>query len=215
MLAVLAMAAVSACPGQDASKFASADTTYRYLREIGRVRADVNTDNRETIPSLLQGQDPSALIDEAKKMAGYKSTVDNIDPTDVDPDAVQFKDSFKVIVESYRSVCADAAELYKEVAAADAKPGAHPMLHAKGSRLELMQNGTLAAMDSLLDVLGHVDKDAHPGRAALQPIVDKLRADEDKLKAAHDSHHDLTAKLKAEFADRYQGTDWTAREILP
>jgi hypothetical protein len=215
MLALSAMAAVSACLAQDSSKFASADTTYRYLREIGRVRADVNTDNRETIPALLQGRDPAALADEAKKMDAYAQTVDNIDSTDVDSDAVQFKESFKVIVASYKSVCLDAAELYRDVAAAESKPGTNPMLNPRGGKLELMQNGTLAAMDSLLNVLDHVDKDANPGRAALQPIVDKLHADEDKLKAAHDSHHDLTAKLKAELTDRYQGTDWTAREILP
>lgn len=212
MLAISAIAAVSACPGQDASKFASADTTYRYLREVGRVRADVNTDNRETIPNLLQGQDPAALADEAKKMDGYKQIVDNIDPTDVDPDAVQFKESFKVIVDSYKSVCLDAAELYKEVAAADAKPGASPMLHSRGGKLELMLNGTLAAMDSLLDALDHADKAA---RAPIDPVVDRLRADETRLKAAHDSHHDFTAKLKAELTDRYQGTDWTDKSILP
>jgi hypothetical protein len=215
MLAISAMAAASACLGQDSSKFASADTTYRYLREVGRVRAMVNTDNRETIPNLLQGGDPAALAAEAKTLDGYKQTVDNIDPTDVDPEAVQFKDSFKTIVESYRSVCLDAAELYKEVAAADSKPGASPLLYAKGGKLELMLNGTLAAMDSLLGVLDRVDKGASPGGAALQPLVDKLHADEDRLKAAHDSHHDLTAKLKADFAERYQGTDWTTREILP
>jgi hypothetical protein len=215
MLAMSAMAAASACLGQDASKFASADTTYRYLREVGRVRSLVNSDNRETIPNLLQGQDPAALIDEAKKMDGYKETVDNIDPTDVDPDAVQFKESFKVIVDSYKTVCLDAAELYKEVAAADAKPRANPMLYPRGGKLELMINGTLGALDSLFGVLDNVDRDSHPGRSALQPIVDKLHADEDKLKAAHDSHHDFTAKLKSELTDRYQGTDWTAREILP
>ncbi len=215
MLAISAMAAASACLGQDSSKFASADTTYRYLREVGRVRAMVNTDNRETIPNLLQGGDPASLAAEAKTLEGYRQTVDNIDSTDVDPEAVQFKDSFKAIVESYRSVCLDAAELYKEVAAAGAKPGAGPLLYAKGGKLELMLNGTLAAMDSLLGVLDRVDKGASPGAAALRPLVDKLHADEDRLKAAHDSHHDLTAKLKADFADRYQGTDWTTREILP
>jgi hypothetical protein len=215
MLAISAMAVVSACPGQDASKYASADTTYRYLREVGRVRALVNADNRETIPNLIQGQDPAALVAEAKAMDGYKQTVDNIDPTDVDPDAVQFKESFKVLLDSYKSVCLDTAQLYKEVEAADAKSDANPMLHGRGEKLELMLNGTLGAMDSLLDVLDHVDRDSHPGRAALQPIVDRLHADEDKLKAAHDAHHDLTAKLKAELTDRYQGTDWTAREILP
>jgi hypothetical protein len=215
VLAISAMAAASACLGQDSTKFASADTTYRYLREVGRVRAMVNTDNRETIPNLLQGENPAALAAEAKALNGYIQTVDNIDPTDVDPEAVQFKDSFKSIVAAYKSVCLDAAVLYKQVAAADAQPGARPLLHVKGGRLDLMINGTLAAMDSLLGVLDRVDKGANPGAAALQPLVDKLHADEDRLKAAHDSHHDLTAKLKTDFADRYQGTDWTAREILP
>jgi hypothetical protein len=211
----ISAAAASACLGQDASKFASADTTYRYLREVGRVRSEVNTENRETIPNLLQGQNPVALADEAKTLAAYKHTVDNIDPTDVDPDAVKFKDSFNAIVDSYMAVSLDSAELFKAVALADAKPGARPILHPRGGKLELFLNGTLAAMDSLLAVLDQVDRDSHPGRAALQPIVDKLRADEANLKAAHDSHHDFTAKLKAELTDRYPGTDWTAREILP
>jgi hypothetical protein len=215
MLAISAMVFASACPGQDASKFASADTTYRYLREIGRVRAEVNGDNRQTIPNLLQGQDPAALVGEAKKLDGFRETVDNIDPTDVDPDAVQFKESFKVILESYKSICMDAAELYKQVEAADAKTPSVPMLHHRGEKLSLMLNDTPGAVTSLLDILDHVDRDSHPGRAALQTVVDRLQADMDKLKAVHDSHHELTAKLKAELTDRYQGTDWTAKEILP
>src|SRR5271170_4504935 len=56
LLAVLAAVAVSVCAAQDSvSKFASADTTFWYLTEIGRIRSQVNTDNRETIPALLQG----------------------------------------------------------------------------------------------------------------------------------------------------------------
>ncbi len=216
LLAVLAAVAVSACPAQDSgSKFASADTTYRYLTEIGRIRSQVNTDNKETIPELIQGQDPVALHDQAKKMEGYKQSLDAIDPTDVDSEAVLFKANFSAIVDAYKSICADSAELYKEVATADAKPGASPMLHPRGARFQLMLNDTLGAVDSLLAVLNEVDPASNASRAALQPIVDKLHADTDRLRKAKDTHHDFTQKIKADFTDRYQGTDWTNRDILP
>jgi hypothetical protein len=216
LLAVLAAVAVSVCSAQDSgSKFASADTTYRYLTEIGRIRAQVNTDNRETIPALLQGQDPAALRDQAKKLEGYKQALDGIDPTDVDSEAVQFKSNFSLIVDAYKSICVDSAEVYKQVAAADAKPGASPMLHAKDAKLELMLNDTLGAVDSLLAVIEQVDSSSSAARAALQPTVDKLHADEDRLRKAKDVHHDFTQKIKGEFTDRYQGTDWSNKDILP
>jgi hypothetical protein len=216
LLAVLAAAAVSVCAAQDTgSKFASADTTYRYLTEVGRIRTQVNTDNKETIPALLQGQDPVALRDQAKKLDVYKQALDGIDPTDVDSEAVQFKANFSAIVDAYKSICVDSAELYKQVAAADAKPGASPMLHQQGARFQLMLNDTLGAVDSLIAIMAQVDPESNASRAALQPLVDKLHADEDTLRKAKDTHHDFTQKIKSEFTDRYQGTDWTNRDILP
>jgi hypothetical protein len=216
LLAVLGVAAVSVCAAQDSgAKFASADTTFRYLTEVGRVRTQVNTDNRETIPGLLQGQDPAALRDQAKKMDGYRQSLDAIDSTDVDSEAVQFKTNFGAIVDAYKSICVDSAELYSQVAADDAKPGASPMLHASDAKLELMLNDTLGAVDSLLLILEQVDPASNPARAALQPTVDKLRADVDSLRKAKDVHHDFTQKIKGEFTDRYQGTDWSNKDILP
>jgi hypothetical protein len=213
LLSVLAAAAVSTCPGQDsAGKYASADTTYRYLREVGRVRAQVNADNRTTIPALLQKGDPAALGAQAKTLEGYRQDLDNIDPTDVDPDVVQFKANFNVIVEAYKAICVDSAELFRGVAAAAAKPGSSPLLHPKGGKLDLLTNDTLGAVDSLLTLL---DQSAGSGRAALQPAVDKVRADEDQLRKAKDVHHDFTQKLKSELTDRYQGTDWSTKDILP
>jgi hypothetical protein len=216
LLAVLAAVAVSACAAQDSgSKFASADTTYRYLTEIGRIRSKVNTDNRETIPALIQGQDPAALHDQAKKLDGYRQALDAIDITDVDSEAVQFKANFSNIVDSYKSICVDSADLFRQVAAADAMPGASPMLHRRGAKLQLMLNDTLGAVDSLLAIVADINPSSSPSRAALQPIADKLRADEDRLRKAKDTHHDFTQKIKGEFTDRYQGTDWSNRDILP
>jgi hypothetical protein len=216
LLAVFTAAAVSVCAGQDTgSKYASADTTFRYLTEIGRIRSQVNTDNRDTIPELLQGQDPVALRDQAKTMDGYKQALDGIDTTDVDLEAVQFKANFDAIVDAYKSICVDSAELYKQVAADDSKPGASPMLHARGAKVELMLNDTLGAANSLLAILEQIIPASSPGRAALQPTVDKLHADVDRLRKAKDLHHDFTQKIKADFADRYQGTDWSNKDILP
>ena len=213
LLSVLAAAAVSTCPGQDsAGKYASADTTYRYLREVGRIRSQVNADNRSTIPSLLQGADPAALGAEAKTLEGYRRDLDNIDPTDVDPDVVQFKANFNVIVEAYKSICADSAELFRGVAAEDAKPGSGHLLHPKNGKLDLLTNDTLGAVDTLLALL---DKAGGSGRASLQPAIGKVRADEDQLRKAKDAHHDFTQKLKSELTDRYQGTDWSTKDILP
>jgi hypothetical protein len=216
LIAILAAAAVSICAAQDSgSKFASADTTFRYLTEVGRVRSQVNTDNRETIPGLLQGQDPTALRDQAKKMDDYRQSLDAIDSTDVDSEAVQFKTNFGAIVEAYKSICVDSADLYRKVAADDAMPGASPMLHAKDAKLELMLNDTLGAVDSLLAILEQIDPASSAARAALQPTVDKLHADEDRLRKAKDVHHDFTQKIKGDFSDRYQGTDWSNKDILP
>jgi hypothetical protein len=216
LLALLAIATVSVCAAQDSgAKFASADTTFRYLTEVGRVRAQVNTENREILPGLLQAQDPAALRDEAKKMDGYKQALDAIDSTDVDSEAVQFKTNFGAIVDAYKSICVDSASLSMQVAADDAKPGASPMLHAKDAKLELMLNDTLGAVDSLLAILEQIDPASSAARAALQPNVDKLHADEDRLRKAKDVHHDFTLKIKGDFTDRYQGTDWSNKDILP
>lgn len=212
----MALAVIPVCLGDDAApaaaaSTASADTTFRYLTEVGRVRAQVNSDNKERIPSLFQGQDPAPLGEQAKALSGYKDSLNRLDPTDVDPDAVQFKDNFVKIVDAYKSLCSDSEELFREIKAADAaKPGA-PLISPK---VQLQLNDTPGAVDSLLAILDDAGK-ASQGTASLKPVIEKVRSDLAALRMAKAVHRDFTQKVKAEFTDRYQGTDWTDKQVLP
>ena len=211
------LAAVAACaPRQEAPKLYDAKATYEYLRDIGRVRALSNADNKERIPAMIRNGDAAMLAGQGAKTEDYKRTLAAIPAAGVDPDALTFGRNFAAILDSYRSVCADSAELFRELKASEAGPPASsPALPQIRFGTQAYQTDTIGTVDSLLESVGRMDTGAKPGGVLLQPIVAKLRLDRDSLRAAKVAHHDFTAKLKTELARRYPGRDWNAKEILP
>ena len=211
------LAAVAACARrQEAPKAYDAKSTYEYLQDVGRVRAQSNADNKERIPAMIRNRDLVMLGTQSARTEDYKRALAALPTAGVDPDALLFAKNFEAILDSYRSVCMDAAELFRELQAANARPSA-PAVVLPPVRFgtEAYQTDTIGTVDSLLESLDRLDTGARTGTVALQPIIGKLRVDRDSLRAAKVAHHDFSVKLKATLAQRYPGRDWNAKEILP
>ena len=209
-------ASVGCSRHDDAPRVFGAAETYSYLQKVGQIRVLINADNKERIPAMIRGQDHVMLGAQAKKIDEYGHTLSMLSSNRVDPDAVTFTKNFETILDSYKSVCLDSAELYREIKKANARPsGPIIVLPAIRPGTEPYQTDTIGTIDSLLESLGRMDSAARTGAVFLQPIVDKLRDDRDKLRSAKVAHHEFTKKLKAEFPQRYPDLDWTSKEILP
>jgi hypothetical protein len=217
VLLIGVLAAAAGCTRHDdATKIFGSSLTHDYLKKVGQVRSLINTDNRDRIPGMIRGQDYSMLRGQAAKIEGYMHTLASLGTNGVDPDALKFMQNFAAILDGYKSVCLDSAELFREVKEARSRqptPGVSPP-ELKFS-LESSQTDTIGALDALLESADRMDATARVGAIFLEPIVSKVRDDRDKLRSAKAVHHDFTQKIKADFAQRYPGVDWTHKEILP
>ncbi len=212
----LSAAAAGCSRHVEAPRVFGAKETYDYLKKVGSVRVLINIDNKERIPAMIRGQDVTKLMGQGAKTEEYKHTLSSLPPNGVDPEALKFTQNFVAILDSYRSVCSDSAELFREIRESNARQGGPltvlpPIIHGSDS----YQTDTIGTVDSLLDSMNPMDMTAKAGAVFLQPIVDRLRDDREKLRSAKVAHHDFTERLKVQFKDRYPGLDWTSREILP
>jgi hypothetical protein len=165
---------------------------------------------------MIRNRDSVMLATEGAKADEYKRTLAGLGPEGVDPEALTFARNFEAILDSYRSVCMDSAELFREMGQESPRPPALAVaLPAIRLGTEASQSDTIAAVDSLLDSMGRTDTSAKPGSVFLQPILNNVRDDRDRLRAAKVTHHDFTVKLKAELLKWYPGKDWGSKEILP
>jgi|GEM_PF-6226870 len=217
VLTVAALAAAVGCSRlDDAPRPYDAAQTFGYLQRVGRVRQQVNVDNRERIPAMIRSRDSVMLSAEGAKTQEYKRAVAGLATGGVDPDAIKFTQNFEAILDSYRSVCMDSSELFREMGRegprAPALAGSIPVIKVGA---EAAQTDTIGAVDSLLDSMDRTDTAAKAGPVFLQPILNKVRDDRDKLRSAKAAHHDFTVKLKAELVKWYPGKDWSSKEILP
>jgi len=189
--------------------------TQAYLAAVGKIRADVNADNKDRIPALIHGEDTMMLGNEASRFRQYKETLIKIPAAKVDPDAVQFAQNFSAIVDCYASVCNDAAELFREAAHEDElKPDSSPIVPKMKESLPDVQVDAISAVSALTDAMGHLDY-VKSGYLTLDPIIAKLRDDREKLVAAKEVHHLFTVKIKAGFSEKYPDVNWSDRDILP
>jgi hypothetical protein len=103
-------------------------------------------------------------------------------PTDkVDPDAVQFAQNVEVILDAYQAVCADSAELYREVEHQDGLlPDAKPRMPELKTAMRPPQADTLGAVGALIDTMVHLGATAKPAFLTTDAIVQKLRDDREK-----------------------------------
>jgi hypothetical protein len=217
LLMIGVLAACAGCSRDGGTQKAyGAKETYSYLQEVGQIRLLINTDNKDRIPAMIRGQDAVMLGAQGAKTEEYRQTLIALKAVGVDPEALMFKKNLEAILDSYRSVCLDTAELFREIKAANARPsGPHIDLPPAIFGSLAYKSDTLGTIDSLLESLGRMDVNPGGGAVSLKPIVDKVREDRDKLKSAKVTHHDFTNKLKAEFPLRYPDLDWTSKEILP
>ena len=165
---------------------------------------------------MIRGRDSVMLGAEARKTEEYKRTLAGIGSEGVDPDALKFTRNFEAILDSYRTVCADSAELFREMGQERPRPpavAAAPLVIRIG--VDTSQVDTIGAVDSLLDSMDRVDTSPKAGSAFLKPILNKVRDDRDRLRSAKVAHHDFTVTMKAEFLKWYPGRDWNSKEILP
>jgi hypothetical protein len=216
MLLIGVLAAAGCSRKDDSPTVFGASLTHDYLKKVGQVRALINTDNRERIPAMIHGQDFSMLRGQAAKIEGYTHTLSVLGTNGVDPDALKFMQNFGAILDAYKSVCLDTAELFREVKEARSRqktPGVPPP--ELKIVLESSQTDTIGALDALLDSTERMDAAARAGAIFLEPIVSKVRDDRDKLRSAKAVHHDFTVKIKADFEQRYPGVKWDQKEILP
>jgi hypothetical protein len=217
---VLVVGVLAACAGcsrsEGTQKAFGAKETFGYLQKVGQIRLLINTDNKERIPAMIRGQDIMMLGAQGTKADEYKQTLLALNPSRVDPDALTFAKNFEAILDSYKSVCVDAAELFREIKAANARPsGPHIDLPTATFGSQANQIDTIGAIDWLLESLGRTDINSKGEAFSLQPIISKVREDRDKLRSAKMSHHEFTDKLKAELPLRYPDLDWASKEILP
>lgn len=217
MLVIGVLAAAAGCSGQDAQlQPIGAQQTHDYLRQVGRIRSLANVDNKERIPAMIRGGDAAMLESEGARTEEYQQSLAKIGSNGVDPDALRFTRNFEAILDSYRSACTDLAELFRAIKEADAgAPGQEAGLPEIRFGPELDKADTLGMLNSMLEPAGWADSAAKKGGASLQPILNKVREDREKLRTAKDAHHEFTRAIKAGFADRYPGLDWTSKEILP
>jgi hypothetical protein len=208
ILVIGLLAAAAGCSGHDAAPLPpGAQETHDYLVEVGRIRALANADNKERIPAMIRGEDAAMLESEGARTEEYKLSLAKIGSKDVDPDALRFTRNFVAILDSYRSACADLAELFRAIKAA--------AVPAITFGPETDNADTLGMLNSMLEPGGWIDSAAKGGAPSLQPILSKVRDDRERLRSAKAVHHDFTQAMRAQFAERYSGLDWASKEILP
>jgi hypothetical protein len=190
--------------------------TYAYLVAVGHARAPVNSDNRDRIPALIRGQDPVMLGNEATTIAQYRQELAKLPTDKVDPDAMQFARNFEAILSSYESICTDTAELFNEATHADQqKPDSLSLMQEFRGSLKVPEADAIGAAGALVDTGDRLTANSKPGDVPITAIVGKLRDDRDKLVTAKETHHAFALKVKADFAKRYPGLDWSAKEVFP
>ncbi|HXQ81463.1 MAG TPA: hypothetical protein VN775_09130 [Opitutaceae bacterium] len=217
VLMVGVLAASAGCSRHDEPpRVFGATETYAYLQRVGLIRALINTDNKDRIPAMIRSQDVALLGAQSEKTDEYRHTLSTLKPSGVDPDALTFTKNFEAILDSYKSVCLDSAELFREIKKANARPsGPTIVLPEIRFGTEAYQSDTIGTIDSLLESLDRMDAGAASGAVSLRAIVERVREDRDKLRSAKVAHHEFTSKMKAEFPQRYPDQDWTSKEILP
>jgi hypothetical protein len=195
---------------------ASGDETRIFLMKVGQIRARTNADNRDRIPGLIRGQDEAELAAEAARMEEDAHSLGAIPPAEVDAEAVAFTRNFVAILQAYRAVCLDTAEMFREIRTETARqsdPDRRPL--ALKFDPATYQRDTLGTLNSLLDSLSRARAADADRLMFLAASMEMVRRDRDDLRSAKQAHHDFTVKMKADFVQRYPSLDWNSKDVLP
>ena len=194
--AILALSAGCSPSGGDAPPEASPQTR-AYLQALGVVRSQLTADNAGAIPAMMSRQDSEQLTEQVARLGHFRHDLGSLDDAGVDPKAVQLQRGVGASLEAYRSVCLDAAELFREVKDADAKFPAHaPASRAIAKSMQIQRMNTLAALDTLLAATDDID--LTPGAGVnLSPIIAAVRSDRRKLEQATEAEQALARQVSA------------------
>ena len=171
--------------------------TRAFLEQVVNVRAQMSADDTSRIPSMLRRGDAIMMTDQVVRIARYRQTLSKLDPAHVDPKVVRLQLGMEALLDAFRFVCLDSAELFTEVKERDSRqPERTPLAPAILSAMRLSRGSTVAALDSLLDALGELD--TSPGGVLdLAPIIGSVRSDQAKLRRALEAQQDLAMQVNA------------------
>jgi hypothetical protein len=195
---------------------ASGEATRVFLIKVGQIRARTNAANRDRIPGLIRGQDEAELAAEAARMEEDARSLSASPTAEVDAEAVAFTRNFTAILQAYRAVCLDTAEMFREIRTETARPS-DPDRRPPALKFDpaTYQRDTLGTLNSLLDSLGHARAGDADRLMFLAASMEMVRRDRDDLRSAKQAHHDFTVKMRADFVQRYPGFDWNSKDVLP
>ncbi len=187
--------------------------TYRYLREVGRVRMLINTEDNE-FPRTGRLQDMSILQRSAMRASVYEELLANLPKNGVDQDAVQVAENIESILRAYKAVCLDMVTLYKERRIAG-NIGPNMVIPITMTFLDIYTDRLDKAAGDLIKVLEEAQKHENARDQFLAPFIEKIRMDRDSLAAAKLQHHEFSIQVRDRFTEKYPDQDWTLPEILP
>ncbi len=171
--------------------------TRAFLEQVVNVRAQMSADDTSRIPSMLRRGDAIMMTDQVVRIARYRQTLSKLDPAHVDPKVVRLQLGMEALLDAFRFVCLDSAELFTEVKERDSRqPERTPLAPAILSAMRLSRGSTVAALDSLLDALGELDT-SPGGGLDLAPIIGSVRSDQAKLRRALEAQQDLAMQVNA------------------
>jgi hypothetical protein len=197
LVAIAAVACAWGCSRSGSAGGAGARQTRAFLEQVVNVRAQMSADDTYRIPAMLRREDAIMMTDQVVRIARYRQTLSKLDPAHVDPKVVRLQLGMEALLDAFRFVCLDSAELFTEVKELDSRqPERTPLAPAVLSAMRLSRGSTVAALDSLLDALGELDTSPRGGMD-LAPIMASVRSDQAKLRRALEAQQDLARQVNA------------------
>ena len=167
-----------------------------FLHEVVRVRAQMGADDLRRIPAMIRREDGIMMTDQVVRVGRYRMAISKLDPANVDPKVVKLRQGMEELLDAYRFMCLNTAELFREVKAFDSGyPDRAPLAPALLSSMRLSRGNTVEALDSLLDALGGMDTSARKGGIDLAPIINSIRSDRARLGQALEAEQELARQL--------------------
>jgi hypothetical protein len=168
-----------------------------FLQEVVKARLQMAADDAHRISAMIRREDAIMLTNQIERLGQYRMAAVRLDPAGVDPKVARLRQGFVALLDAYRFVCLDTAELFREVAALDlGRAGRPPLAPALLAAMNGSRGGTVAALDSLLGALAGLDTKPQPGGINLAPIIGSVRSDHAALKQALAAQKDLESKVR-------------------
>lgn len=167
-----------------------------FLEGVVKVRGQMTADDMVRIPAMIRGEDFIMMTDQVVRIGRYRLALSKLDPARAEAKAVRFRKGMESLLNTFRFVCLDTAELFREIKEFDTRhPDREPLAPALLSAMRQSRGSTLEALDSLLDALGDLDTSAGNGGIDLAPIINSVRADRANLRQAMAAQDELARQV--------------------